>query len=443
MQKKLIPVVVFTVLTLIGAWGHRTHWDFAHLVGPAHPDTDESRESALPDPTTASSKGSAIHEIQLEDSQASKKLGIKVVNVQYHRLQREIEAAARVTYDPSRVAQLTSCVAGTVWRAEKRVGQPIHRGESLAIIESLQVGQAKAELLRCIADVGLKQKMVNRLRSIRDGDIPFKHVEQAEVDLRKARLDLFDSEQRLNNLGLPIDAKMLDTLEDDELLIHVKFLGLPKTLVQTLDAKSSTANLLPLYAPFDGLVIGQDMVNGEVVSPLEGGFEIADVERMQIRLNVREEDAQKLRLGQRVAFQSGNISVATAITWISTEVDSKTRMIEARCEAENPPLLDESGSPLEQRALRANMFGIARIQIEEKPTAVVVPTTAVQWTGRTHIVFVRRGESAFEVRNVDVGIATDKLTELIHGVELGECVANEGSYLLKTEAMRLWPFDGA
>ena len=82
------------------------------------------------------------------------------------------------------------------------------------------------------------------------------------------------------------------------------------------------------------------------------------------------------------------------------------------------------------------MFGTARVRVEERPAAIVVPTIAVQSCGKSHFVFVNTDATGFEARAVDVGIATDGVTELIHGVRLGERVASEGSHVLKSEVVR-------
>ena len=87
----------------------------------------------------------------------------------------------------------------------------------------------------------------------------------------------------------------------------------------------ATANLLPLLAPFDGIVIGQDIVNGEVVSTERMAIEIADMSHMVIKMNVREESAAQLKLGQPITFTAADAVVSGAISWISTEVDIKTR----------------------------------------------------------------------------------------------------------------------
>ena len=129
-------------------------------------------------------------------------------------------------------------------------------------------------------------------------------------------------------------------------------MGLSDAIVDSLDPQTATANLLPLVAPFDGLVVGQDIARGERIATEDNRFEIADVTHMLLRLDVREEDGEALRLGQQVVFATGNIQVTTSISWISTAVDPKTRTIEVRCDVTNPITRDEHGEPTGQFLLQ-------------------------------------------------------------------------------------------
>ena len=87
--------------------------------------------------------------------------------------------------------------------------------------------------------------------------------------------------------------------------------------------------------------------------------------------------------------------MTTAITWISTEVNPKTRTIEARCETENPHVLDDDGHAIEPRVLRANVFGAAQIKSKENQRQWWCQRRPLQWTGKGHIVFVQTGTTAF------------------------------------------------
>src|SRR5262249_3254767 len=151
-----------------------------------------------------------------------------------------------------------------------------------------------------VADVRLREKAYERLKSFDQGVIAKRHVEEAETELQKARVDLFNAQQALISLGFPLNVDKWEGETIEALEKQIKFLGLSESLVSQLDPNSTTASLLPIYAPFDGLVIGRALALGEVVSPNQSHFEVADVSKMWIVLNVREQDADHLELGQKV-----------------------------------------------------------------------------------------------------------------------------------------------
>jgi cobalt-zinc-cadmium efflux system membrane fusion protein len=349
---------------------------------------------------------------------------------------QEVIALGMVTYDQARIAQLSSRVSGTVWSVQKNVGQAIREGEILAIIEALEVGRTKAEFLQAVVDAELKAKTLERMRDVTSA-ISERQIREAEADAREARIRLFNAQQTLVNLGLPIRLDDVVGLHDEELVRRVHFLGLPESLVKTLDPETTTANLIPLVAPFDGVITGREIVTGELVSPSSGAqIVMADVSRMWIELDVRKGDATKLRRGQEVVFSIDGVpgEIRGELAWISTEVDSRTRTVQARMEVDNP-LVHGSG-PDGQRLLRANMFGVARIQIHANPKALVVPNAAIQRDGAASVVFVKTSETAFQPRLVQLGMTDKDYTEVLEGISLGETVAAAGSHVLKAEILK-------
>ena len=69
-------------------------------------------------------------------------------------------------------------------------------------------------------------------------------------------------------------------------------------------------------------------------------FVISDVSRMWLELDVRQEDARKLQLGQKLMFSVNGMpgEIPSTLTWIGTEIDPKTRTVQARAEVANPLL---------------------------------------------------------------------------------------------------------
>jgi cobalt-zinc-cadmium efflux system membrane fusion protein len=236
------------------------------------------------------------------------------------------------------------------------------------------------------------------------------------------------------NLGLPVPD--VESLSEDQLADRVQFLGLPDTLAARLDLRRTTANLLPVMAPFDGVVTRRNAVAGEVVDASRTLLVVADPGEMWLMLNVRLEDAGHLAPGQPVHFRSdgGDVAVTGQVAWISTEVDTRIRTVQVRVVLPNP-----------DGRLRANVFGPGRIVLRREPNAVAVPAAAVQWDGDCYVVFVRDRNYdphksgsllVFHVRKIRPGARDGRYVEALAGLLPGEVVAVGGSGVLQAELLK-------
>ena len=127
------------------------------------------------------------------------------------------------------------------------------------------------------------------------------------------------------NLGLPVEADEFAELSTDEIAQRMQFLGLPAELVsRAATRRTTTSNLLPLRSSLDGRGrrIGTS-VEGEVVDTKTTLFDVADTSRLWLKLNVRQEDAKYVSLGQTVLFQrerqrESSRTTKGTVSWIST-----------------------------------------------------------------------------------------------------------------------------
>jgi RND family efflux transporter MFP subunit len=151
------------------------------------------------------------------------------------------------------------------------------------------------------------------------------------------------------------------------------------------------ATLVPLVASFDGLILRRDVVVGEVVTPAQPQFTLADTRRLWLLLDVRLEDAGFLKPRQPVTFRADATSeeVKGHLDWVSAEVDAKTRTVRARATIDNA-----------EGKWRPGAFGSARITVSRTPYACVVPDAALQRDGKVHRVFVRQDATTYEPRLV-------------------------------------------
>jgi cobalt-zinc-cadmium efflux system membrane fusion protein len=197
---------------------------------------------------------------------------------------------------------------------------------------------------------------------------------------------------------------------------------------------NKTSNLIPVRAPYEGVLVESTVVAGEVVDTTNIMFTVADPRQMRLVLNVRQEDSRYIKPGLPVQFNTdnGEKEISGIIAWISPAVDQHSRTLPVRVNLANG-----------QGQLRDKTFGSGRIILREEPKAIVVPREAVQSTSDAHFIFVRdknylKADSpkVFHVRQVRIGARDDKHVELLAGALPGEVIATKGSPVLLAQLLR-------
>lgn len=464
---------VLTLAALVGLFflGNATDWKLPSFASPRTADasTDEETSSAGPplplDEPALKFPEAVLPPLELVKlaSGAAARAGLRLARVQERTMSQQVTAYGTLVYDQTRYAHLSTRAAGTVFRVDRQLGDHVRKGELLALIDAAEVGKAKAELMTSLVQVGLRTTTLEQMRSA-TGSVPERMLRDAEASLREARIKLSNDQQALANLGLPIRLEEVSNLSDERLAREVRFLGLPPSVIASLEPSTVTANLLPLRAPFDGLIIRRDIVSGEQAVVGQPQFVVADVRRLWVVLDVRREDARQLAVGQEVTFVPDGVkeetpslppliadtlgqlaepgpagpfaaalaillergdSAAGRLTWISPEVDEKTRTVRVRAEVPNL-----------QGRLRPNTFGNGRVQVRERPGALSVPSDAVQTDGPHALVFVQLSDREFQPRLVELGLRDEKGVEILFGVQAGELVVSTGSHVLKAELFK-------
>ncbi len=389
-----------------------------------------------------------LQEIDLPDLQSLERLGIRTSGVEVREMKEYVETTGVIDYDQTRVVKISSRVPGTVWRVEKEIGDQVRKGDLLAILEAARVGEAKSEFLQSVVQTRFRQATMDRVKKVNEV-VTERQIREAEAALREARIKQVNSQQSLTNLGLPVTFQIDADLDEQALIRKIQFLGLPESIASALDPDSTPASLIPVTAPFDGVVTERNLSLGEVVESSIPLFSVADITKMWIILSVRKEDADRVRIDQPLSFQNDNSTadIQGMVQWISPEVNPESRTVEVRGEVENPFLTSGKGSPVslsrafvrnvstqKQRRMQANTFGRGRIQVQSRKNSTVVPMAAVQSLDEMKIVFIS-GEDRlrYEPRKIRVGIQHDGYVEVKEGVKAGEAVVTSGSHVLKSE----------
>lgn len=373
--------------------------------------------------------------IQVPSADSLARTGIEVEAAMEECVVEAITATGEIKFDQTRTAHLSSRAPGTIWRVEKQIGDSVKAGDVLLLIDALEVGKAKGEFLKAIADARLKQIVLDRLSPLANiGAVPTKQIQEAAAALQESEIRLLAAEQALWNLGLSVQAGQFADLAIEDVSGRLKFLGLPSGLVAELKAATASANLIPIKSPVDGVIIAHDGVASEVVDTTTRLITVADRNRLWVTLDIPVHDAKYVKLGQRLLFQpdGSDRELAGQVDWIADEIDVKTRTVKVRAQMKN-----------DSRQIKALTFGQGCVVLRETPNAVVVPNDALHWEGCCHIVFVRNKDflkqdapKLFEVRKVRPGVKADDHTELIAGLLPGEVIATRGSEALRVELLK-------
>lgn len=463
--KGLANAIVLLLLLALSYWGHHHHWKIPTFSGLI--DSEPTETAGVTVPETRPLAEAVRHQVRYRptsdenaagralvagerdaneldglpvicfDSHESVRVaGIESSPVLHRPMEEFVDCHGVVDYDHTKMARLSTRVSGIIWRVEKSEGEPVRKGDVLALIDSAKVGQAKAEFLEAAIQCKLREQTLKRLRGLGDV-VAGRRLVEAEADRQAAQIRRLNAEQAMITLGLPVDIDESSPEFVEQLVADVKFLGLPESIIATILSQTRSANLLPLTSPLDGIVIRRDVVRGEVVDTSKTLFVVADVSHMWLDLNVRADDARSLAIGQDVLVPIDSLfgDVTGKVVWISTEVDATTRTIKLRARIPNPSLTSDPAGP---HVLRAKTYVNARIRVRSLNNAIAVPTSALRycWGESCHVVFVPVGDGTrFQPRRVKTGFTRDGRTQIQSGLRPGDSVVTSGSRLLHVEML--------
>jgi len=187
----------------------------------------------------------------------------------------------------------------------------------------------------------------------------------------------------------------------------------------------------PVTADVSGYVT-KKMVNlGDYIAKGKTIYEIADLSRVWVMFDVYENDIAWISRNDSVEFtvQSMPGEVFNGqISYIDPVIDPQTRVSRARVAMPNP------GSKL-----KPGMFtsGIVEAKLEHVDNALVVPESAVMWTGTRSVVFIKQATDqgvSFKLREVTLGPSLGDGYIIEDGLEPGEEIAVNGTFSIDAAA---------
>jgi membrane fusion protein, copper/silver efflux system len=210
---------------------------------------------------------------------------------------------------------------------------------------------------------------------------------------------------------------------------RLELLGIAAPEIEALTARGQVGDVVPIRSPVAGYVTARNVVAGAAVQPGAPLFEVADLSRVWLLAEVFEQDAARLRIGQKASLELAAYPgerFAGRVQFIAPTVDAQTRTLRVRLEFPN-----RSG-PGGVR-LRPGMYGNVALELPSA-SGLLIPAEALVDTGEQQYVFVARGAGRFEPRPVRVGARAGGRVQIAEGLAEGETVITTGNFLLDSES---------
>lgn len=313
-------------------------------------------------------------------------------------------ATAEIVPAADGVARVGPRLTGRVLAIKAGVGDRVAKGQVLALVDSPEIGRAKADYVSTAAAAQVTREAASREKILAEKKISSeKDWREAEAAATRARAEKDAAEGRLHTMGVG----------DGEL-----------GSLQVAGHYSSTSAVV---APIAGAVVERTVTLGQMLEPKDTIFTVMDLTKVWVLIDVYERDINQVKIGQKVEARVTSYpdkSFNGVVENIGALVDPKTRTIAVRVVLQNPTA-----------ELKPGMF--ASVEVEgtsgESRVHLVVPEAAVQRDGDKSIVFVPRGEGIFARRAVKLGRTNGGWAEVESGLADGDPVVTSGSFMLKSQ----------
>ncbi len=187
----------------------------------------------------------------------------------------------------------------------------------------------------------------------------------------------------------------------------------------------------PVKADVSGYVTAKMINRGDYVRRGEAIYEIADLSKVWVLLDIYESDMAWVKKGDKVDFTIASLpgkKFQGRISYIDPMIDPATRVAKARVEYNNP-----------NGKLKPEMFvsGTVNAKLNNKANSLVVPKSAVMWTGKRSLVYVKTKSAQgvnFIMRKVTLGPALGNGYVIESGLSEGDEIAVHGTFSIDAAA---------
>lgn len=334
-------------------------------------------------------EGHVEGEVEIDEDRI-RAAGITVIEVASGALDVEIVAQATVRAAPDGEAVLTARASGSIADIRKRLGDPVKRGETVAIVLSPEAAALSAARSSAKAQLDLAQANFEREKTLFESRVSARQ----DFDAAQAALNQARSEYERSNAA----AQAARVTNDG------RSVAIASQIDGRITAVTEAARL------------------GAYVAPETVLFRIADPAKVQIEAVVPSIDVARIKPGDPATVEGGGAAYAATVQAVTPGVDIASRGATV--------VLTLS----EQAPIHPGQFARVLIRPASQTSSerFVLPEEAVQSVEGREVVFVRT-DHGFVATPVQTGQRSGGRIEIVQGLSAGQTVARTRAFVLKAE----------
>lgn len=300
-----------------------------------------------------------------------------------------IELSATIEGDPQGVQVVSASVGGRLVSLTRNLGQPVGRGDPLAVIESREAASLKAEVEAARARAALAQTNLRReQRLFAERVSPEQDLVAARTAATEASIALRLAQQQLSATG----------------------------------SGGGALNRIAVRSPIAGQVIARSATLGQTVAADAELFRVANLSKVTVATSLVPSDAGRVKPGARVEVTAAGRRQEGRVTFVSPILDETTRLVPVIV------TLDNGGSTWRV----GETVNVSILVPATGDRTVAVPSAAVQMIEDKSFVFVRT-PTGFRATPVTLGRTNGGQVVVTSGLTGSERIASTNSFTLKAE----------
>lgn len=211
----------------------------------------------------------------------------------------------------------------------------------------------------------------------------------------------------------------------------LRYLNMPEDQILRIEKSGKVSPVLEVKSNTSGILVEKNVSQGDYVNQGTVMFKVANLSQVWAMFDAYESDLPFVKVGQQLSFTLKALPGKTfsgKISFIDPIVDKTTRTAKVRIVIPNPGLL-----------LKPEMYATATVtsSLKEYKEGMVIPKSAILWTGKRSIVYVKQQGTTspvFKLREVELGPSLGDAFVVLSGLKEGEEIVTNGVFSVDASA---------